>query len=755
MELVESRTRGMAKSTEIRWDDRSIRPPTDKIAGLALLTFALGVMQPFLALAVVCTASAILLVTPRVRRYLVGLGSSDRWTEVPRADIAVEVEGKVVRCKGTGRDRFVTALEAESVGPILPGNLGKLIRGVDTDFGLQLIVSLSPQECSSVVEDGVLEDTLVWYLGQNSSEQRKAYFSVRGGVWRTGVRLIGCAFDAAYLRLFENQVLGSLPVTGLKPMDHKKLEGSLIDWDATSTPPAFMAAGSELSEWLVQLPSELAPEVGSSVPGEFISPIRQPAMDYRIGVVINPETLKDGPPIGLSHSNLEAGLLVCGGGWQDRLDAISVLVRELLDLGKRVLIVSQEAQAIQLAGLRDGGIGMTLGQDLIINPVDSEGIRRSKYVSNLLLAFESFAGVNLSAAADFEVALNRVVALGNGTVADVTLGEMAEDSETGTVPAGMTSRESRLAMDSIRRLHEGSGAQAFYGTQTASMKRIAEQDLTVIAIPFESLDLTMFAYDILCLKLSGLEPDPDLVVILDSPRNLLVSGTSFRYTKKNILAVTQTRELLRRGPLVASVKSPASLPNECADSFGSCLVLRLREAPDIAAVSDLLSLSVVGVGIHSKKRVSSRESSFLRVMEPNQALLSHPQMKTCVPIRLDPPPLVEELDTAEIRTIESDARPSDGHKRTLLETIGGKDNQFLIQVLSLLTKYEPLTEQSVTQFLKSSGAPDVDVEAILARLEKASMILRGRESHGGVSYTNYRITMKGTMALKQTEGALA
>ncbi len=756
MDLIESRSRGTVRNTEIRWDDRSIGYPVDKMAGLGLLSFALGVLQPALALAAACTLLAVLFVLPRLRVHLGGLGaSSERWAEVSQADIALESEDKVVRSRGTGRDRFITALEAQHIGAILPGNLGKVIRGVDTDFGIQLSVSLSPQDSNGVVEDGVLDASLVSYLEQNSSEQRRAYFYVRGGVWRTGLRLIGSSFDPTHLRLFESQILGSLPVSGLKGVSPQRLSEQLSNWDATSSEQSFMAAGVELSEWLVQIPSELAPEVGSNVPGEFISPIRANLMDYRIGLAINPETLKDGPPVGFSHSNLEAGLLVCGGDWSDRLAAISVLVRELLNLGRRVLIVSQERESIRLASITDGGIGMTLGQDLIVNPVDSEGIRRSKYVSELLLAFEGLAGVNLSAATDFEVALNRVVALGNGTVADVTLNELAEDMETGRVPGSTSSRESRLALDSIRRLHEGSGAQAFYGTQTASMKRIAEQDLAVIVIPFESPDLTMFAYDILCLKLSGLEPDPDLVVILDSPTNLLVSGSTFRYTKKSIMAISQVRDLLRRGPLVASIKSPAGLPNECADSFGSCLALRLRETPDIAAVSDLLSLSVVGVGIHSKKRVSSRESSFLRVMEPNQALLSHPEMKTCVPVRLDSPPPLEHLSSSVVHGINREERSSSDRKKTLLETIGGKDSQSLVQVLGLLTKYEPLTEQSVAQFLKASGSPDVDVEATLARLEKASMILRGQETHGGVSYTNYRITMKGTMALRQAEGVSA
>lgn len=76
-----------------------------------------------------------------------------------------------------------------------------------------------------------------------------------------------------------------------------------------------------------------------------------------------------------------------------------------------------------------------------------------------------------------------------------------------------------------------------------------------------------------------------------------------------------------------------------------------------------------------------------------------------------------------------------------------------MSVLRLLQRYEPLTEEALRRFIiSSSGREDEDVEAVLVRLEHASMILRGHESHSGVSYANYRLTMKGTMALHQMSG---
>ena len=210
---------------------------------------------------------------------------------------------------------------------------------------------------------------------------------------------------------------------------------------------------------------------------------------------------------------------------------------------------------------------------------------------------------------------------------------------------------------------------------------------------------------------------------------------------------------MRRGPLVLSVNNPSALVWDTSDSLGSCIALRMRNSSDIAHVADLLSLNVIGGGIHSKARQSSRESSFLRVMDRGYALMSHEQAKTCMPFKLGPiPDLMESTSDAPGISLDTDSLPltTEG-PRTLIETVGGRDSETTKDVLKLLLRYEPLTEEAVRRFLTASGGPDVDIEAILARLENASMILRGHEQHSGVSYKNYRITMKGSIALKQIE----
>jgi hypothetical protein len=87
---------------------------------------------------------------------------------------------------------------------------------------------------------------------------------------------------------------------------------------------------------------------------------------------------------------------------------------------------------------------------------------------------------------------------------------------------------------------------------------------------------------------------------------------------------------------------------------------------------------------------------------------------------------------------------------SLVDRVAGGQRETAVKMLQLLERYEPLTEEAMRKFLLTGDVNgDPDISGVLARLEQAGMILRGHEVHGAVSYTNYRITMKGSMALRQ------
>ena len=99
--------------------------------------------MPWLTITMTVIASVILLI-------LLNLFSVNRtlneWTRVPAPDLSLDKDEKkkYVCSRGTGGEQHIVGMSLKSVSSDLGGDLGKLIRGVDTGYGLCLTVAMSP-----------------------------------------------------------------------------------------------------------------------------------------------------------------------------------------------------------------------------------------------------------------------------------------------------------------------------------------------------------------------------------------------------------------------------------------------------------------------------------------------------------------------------------------------------------------------------------------------------------------------------------
>lgn len=752
MEQIAGPGMTVSSTNELKWTNRQIRPLWAEVLLLSAGIIVLTIWSPWSIVLATAFATAYLIVFPRIGMLQVKKIETGKWTEVSSPDLVCQIDDGVLACRGIGGARYVTAMRLDRASPILHGSLGKLVRAMMTEHGVSVLVSMKRQKPNKVIDDNYVTPTLERYLSSRTHEQVLTYFKIRGDLWKSNLVILGHVREESAIRPFESSLKGALPEPRFKRLSPKDLAKRLRAWDLWKDTPRFYATGEELAKWVVQMPSELSAEVGSNVPGEFIAPIRPRAGEYSLGEVLNPETLRTGPSAGLSSTDIENGLLLCGGRWEQRRHVLLLLVNRLLEDGKRVLILSNREEALGLTRLSTEGVGIILGRDFVLNPVDAEGMPRDEFVPRLKTALEPLADKDLSSAADLELALNRAVALGNSTVADVMFSE--GDDVGGHMhgpPDSQPSKVSKQGMDAIRILHQGSGAKAFYGHQTIPTERILEHRLTVVQMSLGSLPLEMFAWELMSTKLLGTGADKDVIVILDCPENLRVRKVG-RYRKRAPVSERAMKDLYRRGPLVISVSQPSDLPPNVVGGLSSCISLRLRDSDDIRVAADILGLNIVGSGMHSKQRKSARESSYLRVLEPGVVLMSHEEAKTCIPLKLDPEPVIEDREGYRVIEVGPAASSVDSDvPRTLIDTVAGKDRDVAVKVLRLLQRYEPLTEESVRRFLKASGDEEIDVQAVLMKLERSSLILRGHETHGGTSYANFRVTMKGTMALRQTE----
>jgi hypothetical protein len=569
--------------------------------------------------------------------------------------------------------------------------------------------------------------------------------------------------DESQVDSFDSAVKAAVPEKYWKRVKPQVLQSRMRRHQIHEQDGWFYAVGSELTEWLVQLRSELAAEVGSNIPGQFISPIRSRPDDYRLGATLNPDTLQTGPPVGVSHSDLESGTLLCGGTENSRHHVLALLTSELLKAGKRVVLVTGSSSLAKLTGLSEASVFLELGRDLVLNPLDSEGVPRSEYIPLLMSALQVVAAQDLRGAAELEIAVSRAVSLGNATLADVRLSPEFEEPSTvsseGMSQEQKPSKKSLIGLEAIRSLHMGPAARAFYGTQTVPTRRLADPSLSIIKVSLGSTGLDSFAWNLVCMKLAGMQPDPNLVIILEGAENMRIRNR--RFMKHDSFSERLLKNLKNRGPLVLSLEHPADMAPGGIGVLASCVALRIRESVDIKIVSDLLGLSVINTGMHTKARISPRESSFLRIMDDQTALLVHDGTETCQPIQLDKSPDLTKPDVTQDMSqridqlVPTETQESASHDRTLLDMVAAGNTDLATRVLKLLERYEPLTEEAVRRFVVANGTEkSPDIEGVLARLEHASMILRGHENHSGVSYSNFRITMKGSMALRQSEEAV-
>ncbi|MGD9396113.1 MAG: hypothetical protein PVJ05_06785 [Candidatus Thorarchaeota archaeon] len=747
--------------TEIRWEERGVGLPLGRLLFVSMVTIVIGLYIPVMATIAAIIFLSAHLVSPKLRGTKEMNSLLQEWQEVPEGDISCLVDSEWLELRGVGGTRHSIGLDLGKASPNLLGNVGSLVRALDTSSGFCLSVSMKPDKITRAMDGENISDKLEGYLISLSKGDLDAYVRTRGGIWISHTTIVGHIRESIQADSFDSAVRAAVPEKEWKRFKPRELCRRMKQHQIVSQSGWFFAAGSELSEWLVQLRSELAAEVGSNIPGQFIAPIRGRPDDYRLGVTLNPDTLQTGPPAGISHLELTSGTLVCGGTENSRNHVLALLVAELLRAEKRVIVVTGSSSLSRLTGLTESSVFLELGKDLVLNPVDSEGISRNEYVPLLISALQVVAAQDLRGAAELEIAVSRAVSLGNATLADVRLNPEIDDPNLVSSDSQGThelrpSKKSLKGMEAIRSLHMGPAARAFYGTQTVPIRRLADPSLSIIKTSLGSTGLDSFAWNLICMKLAGLQPDPNLVIILDGAENMRIRNR--RFMKHDSFSERLLKNLKKRGPVVLALEHPADMAPGAIAVLASCVSLRIRESVDIKIVADLLGLNVMTTGMHTKARISPRESSYLRIMDDQTALLIHDGTETCQPIQLEEKPelvrsdSVMEMSQRIDKLVPSETPDMQSHDRTLLDMVAAGSTDLAIRVLKLLERYEPLTEEAVRRFVVANGTDsDPDIEGVIARLEHASMILRGHESHSGVSYSNFRITMKGSMALRQAE----
>jgi hypothetical protein len=741
------------ESAEIRWLNRKLESPWGSGIFLGLLVIVTLIYNSWLVLVPLSLLIICAAVYPLVLNQLEQI--HEDWSKVPEPDLICKPltysPYSPVKCRGVGGgERYITALSTDTADSRLKGDLGRLLRAMSTVEGFSLTVQMWHDKHSSIVRQGCIARGIYSFLDRFEPEELEAYMETRAGVWKTRVTIIGHSKDRSRLKKLESAVRSVLKIhsgiiaKGLRRVWADEL-ATRINSLSMSFRPTFHALGVELSEWLVRHQDELAGEleVAATVPGQFITPVRRRVLAYRLGVTYTPETGEAGPAVGLVDADIEHGLLICGQG--NRKGILTLIISQLVAAGKRVVVLSRNMHALNYCSLSDDSIGMVLGENLVLNPVDIEGIDRRTYVTKLIQALEVMPNspfATLTSASELTTAIGNAAAITNGTIADI---KFAEDQQV--------SRASQTGMDAIDVLRGVSAAHMFYGNQTVQLAKLDEVPLSVIVLPPTNESLERFAWDLISIKLTSLPRDTNRVIVFESPRHFKSKGQAFK--RRTDWVKTLAKHVKALGPMVISTTSPAAI-GSITKLLDSIITTQLREDYDIAKTRDLLKLMVYE-GLHTRARQGHRATGVLSTLKENEALFLGKGDNTAIPVRLDLIPTTHPIDAKEMNARIDSVREYHASLPvgdTMIELVSKGDQELVLEVLKILKRYEPASQEGIAQFIKATGYTG-DVEGAIIRLVDSGMIVECHSTRGSTTYAEYRITMKGKHALDQAMGVVS
>ncbi|MBE0525918.1 MAG: hypothetical protein IH631_03185, partial [Candidatus Thorarchaeota archaeon] len=305
----------VTRSSDLNWDDRKEKFELAQPLFLIFMSIVIGFFAPMLMLSLSVLVLLRILLLPSLRKGFEKKSvEGSPWKQVELADTSFTIsdDGKHLRCKTPTGSLNLVNMTLTNARSALLGNVSSFVRAVDDANGFCLTVTMRPENFQRALDQERIPDSLEKFFNYLGKGELNEYVLRRGGIWLSHVNIVGHAHDEVGVERFDNAVRASIPMEKWKRAKANYFQSRLSQLNVDGQWGRFFTSGEDLSKWLVQLKSELASEVGSNIPGQFLAPIRGRPSDYRIGVTVNPDTLQTGTPAGLSHSELETGLLLCG-----------------------------------------------------------------------------------------------------------------------------------------------------------------------------------------------------------------------------------------------------------------------------------------------------------------------------------------------------------------------------------------------------------------------------------------------------------
>jgi len=422
----------------------------------------------------------------------------------------------------------------------------------------------------------------------------------------------------------------------------------------------------------------------------------------KIGSVWNREDNMRLSDLGLTDADLLEGIGVFG---EEAPYTLQVIASQAVSTGFSCLILGFANRYRNLAYAVEGARVLKPGEDLILNPFDTEGLESTEWVDLLLTALNqgyrlwprdrrSLRRIMLEA---YELAEGRTLTLRE-------FESMIMEVEGEETPQ-FTSRES--VKETIDLLVHGDAYKALGEPQTIPASKLLS-GLTIVELgSFTSLELRAFLQALVCMKIyaSPRTIPSRSTILLDSAEALLPYRLSLPADQRQSSLLPYLKELKQRGVGIhISAISPSELDAEAFALIGVRVWHRMNGGSDVLAAGRELT-------------TSTPIRSLIRGLESNQALVDLPSRGDPLLAVLDrpswlflEPPTREQLEDAMKRggfPIQQLRQEREAQvTRNMLERQFSEDAQIAYEALKALGGMEGVTTASLTQSMLGTHPQD-------------------------------------------------
>jgi len=422
----------------------------------------------------------------------------------------------------------------------------------------------------------------------------------------------------------------------------------------------------------------------------------------RIGSVWNREDNLRLSDVGLTDGDLLEGVGVFG---EDAPYTLQTVACQAVECGYSYLVLDFANRYRNLAYTIEGARVLKPGEDLTLNPFDSEGLESTEWVDLLITAMNQGYRLWLRDRRSLRRIMLEACELAEGRVLTLREFESMIMEVEGEETPQFTSRESLKEVISL--LVHGSSYEALSGPQTLPATKLLS-GLTVIELgSFTSLEFRTFLEALICLKLyanPGAIPERS-ILLLDSAESLLPNRLDLPPDQRQASLLRYLEELRQRGMGIhISAAHPSGLDTEAFALIGTRVWHRMKGGSDILAAGRELT-------------TSAPIRTLIRGLESNQALIDLPSGGDPVLAVLDRPswlfleaPTRERLEDAMRRggfPLEQLRQEREAQvTRNMLERQFEEDAQIAYEALKALSGMEGVTTASLTQSMLGTHPQD-------------------------------------------------